>query len=164
MINTIVSQTVDYLQNWTKKELFSILAENAESHRTPIIAQLGNRGYIVGNYAMQPAEQNWWTVSYRFNDDENKVFSSKVAALCYILYRHNNNICRADQIVAEDNDVRRWIVKSDQYYYRYRQAVKKKNLSKADLFFTRHQEALYRLGLAKSLLEKSLRSAKYFKL
>lgn len=164
MIDTIVDQTVDYLQNWTKKEFITILNEHSKTSMTPIIAKFGDRGYLVGNYALQPIDQKWWQVSYRFDENEVKLFSSKVSAICYIFYRHSNKLVQADRILSEDNDVKRWAVKSEQYYYRYRQALKKKNSLKIDLFFTRYQETLYHLNESKSLLEKSLRSAKYFKM
>lgn len=164
MINTIVNQTVDYLQSWTKKEFLSMLEKNSTAGKMPIIAQFGDRGYLVGNYALQPSYQNWWQVSYRFGDNEDKIFSSKVSALCYIVHRHNNNLYRADQILTDDKNVQRWMVKSEQYHYRYRQALKKKNSLKSDLFFTRYQETIYQLNQARSQLEKTLRSAKYFKL
>lgn len=164
IVEGVVDQAVDYLQTWTKKELAALMDQQASNGKIPLVAKVGRSGYVIGNYAVQPTEQGWWKVSYRYNQDEVMVFSGKAAAFIYILYRHNNNYNKADQIQTEDDDVRRWTVKAEQYHYRYKQAIKKKNTLKTDLFYIRYQETLSRLTQAKFLLEKSLRSAKYFKL
>ena len=164
MVEDVINQAVGYLQTWTKKELAELLNRRASNGRVPLVAKIGNRGYLIGNYAVQPADHGWWKVNYRFNEDEEQLFSNKAAAFIYVLYRHNNYFDRADQILLEDSDVRRWTVKAEQYRYRYKQAIKKKNSMKTDLFYIRYQETLSRLSQAKFLLEKSLRSAKYFKL
>jgi hypothetical protein len=163
-IESVIDHTVVYLQTWTKKELMSLMNNSSAAGKIPLVAKLGNRGYLIGNYAVQPIDNNWWQVSYRYNENDVQLFSSRSAAFIYILYRHNNNFNRADRILTEDSDVRRWAVKSEQYYFRYKQAVKKKNSLKSDLFYTRYQETLVRLTQARSLLEKSLKSTKYFKL
>ena len=163
-VENAVDQAVNYLQTWTKKELATLMDQQASNGRIPLVARVGRSGYLIGNYAVQPTEQGWWKVSYRYNEEEVMLFSSKASAFVYILYRHNNNFNKADQIQFEDGDVRRWIIKAEQYHYRYKQAIKKKNTLKTDLFYIRYQETLSRLSQAKFLLEKSLRSAKYFKL
>lgn len=163
MIENIVDQAVGYLQDWTKKEFLAMLAENSKPGADPLIVKFGGQGYLIGNYALQPMNQNWWRVSYRFNDDEI-VFSNKMAALCYILYRRDNRYHQADQVLKNDAEVCRWTVKSEQYYYRFKQARKKKKFEKSDLFLDRYQETVFKLNQSKALLEKSLRSAKYFKM
>ena len=162
-VETIVNNTVQYLNQWTKKELVSLL-EKQTSNGVPLIAQIGKKGYIVGNYALQPIDHQWWRVSYRFNDEVEQVFSSKLSALCYIFYRHNNDYQHADQILNRDNNFRRWAIKSQHYQYRYKQALKKKNYLKSELFLARYQETQHQLNLSKIQLEKSLKLAKYFKL
>lgn len=163
-VEDVINQAVDYLQTWTKKELATIMDQHATNGRIPLVAKIGSKGYLIGSYAVQPTKTGWWKVTYRYNEEEDLLFSSKSSAFIYILFRHNNYHNRADQILLEDSEVRRWTVKAEQYQYRYRQAAKKKNTLKTDLFYIRYQETLSRLKQSKFLLEKSLRSAKYFKL
>lgn len=161
-VEQFVNQAITYVQHWTKKELLTILEKKQSVSSTPVIIQIGKRGFLVGNYAMQPIERNWWRVSYRYDEEAEYIFSTKASALYFIYYRHKNNFQRSDNILTEDEQVRRWQLKSDHYQYRYKQCLKKKNYDKADLFYNRYQEAMCRLNHSKNLLEKSLKSAKYF--
>ena len=161
-VEQLVDQAVDYLRQWSKTELSAMLSNTTNKGQMPLIARIGKKGYVVGNYAVLPIDNNWWRVSYRFSDFEH-VFTSKLSAICYAVCQQMNRIMLADRILKEDADVGRLSIKADQFYFRLKQAQKKKNALKTDLFLVRYQETTTRLNESKSQLEKSLKSAKYFK-
>lgn len=160
-VEQLVDQAVDYLRNWSKVELSAMLTATAKNGKTPLIARIGKKGYIVGNYAILPVN-NWWRVCYRFSDVEH-VFTNRLAAIFYAVFQQTNKINLADRILKEDANVARLTIKAEQFYFRLQQAQKKKNALKTDLFLVRYEETTSRLNESKSQLEKSLKSAKYFK-
>lgn len=161
-VEQLVDQAVVYLRNWSKTELAAMLSDTKNKGQMPLIARIGKKGYIVGNYAVLPVDNGWWRVSYRFSDFEH-VFTSKLSAICYAVCQQMNRIVLADRILKDDSDVARLTIKADQFLFRLKQAQKKKNSLKSDLFLVRYEETTNRLNESKSHLEKSLKSAKYFK-
>lgn len=152
---------VSYVKTWTQGELESVVEQSIKQRR-PIILNLGKKGYLVGNYAIDLVNKRWWRLRFRFSDQE-VLFTNKVSAICFAYYTQIDRHDRANRILKEDDDVARLILKSEHYYHRYQQAQKKKNVHRTDLFLVRYQETSLRLSASKSLLEKALKSAKYIK-
>lgn len=160
-IDQMVQGTLSYLRDWTKKEFDSILTETAKN-KTPVIAPVGGRGYVVGNYGIIPTEnKKWWRVSYRYSDQEY-LFANKAAAVCFAVSHQTGRWLLADRILREDQEVGKFQLKKDHFRIRFERACRSKNRDRADLFRNRYQEASLRLMQAQSLLEKSLKSTKYF--
>jgi hypothetical protein len=160
-IEQIVDRAVLYLKNWTHNELNAILKKSVDE-RQPIIVNLKNQKWLVGNYLISQYNQRWWKLKHRFTSDE-QIFSNKLSAIYYAYHYQIGYLARANNILKEDDDVSRLLLKTEQYKQRFLQAKKKKNLHKIDLFFTRYQESALKLSASKNLLEKTLRSAKYIK-
>ena len=137
--------------------------QNIASKKNPLIVKLGNRGYLVGHYFLETVEKRWWRLSCSINGDQKHIFSSKLSAVCYALCMQMGYLKQADRILNEDDAVGRLTVKSEHYFRCYKQALKKKNSQKIDLFLVRYQESSLRLSNSKNLLEKTLQSAKYIK-
>jgi hypothetical protein len=161
-VEQLVDQAVDYLRHWGQAELSAMISNTKDKGKAPLIARIGNKGYVVGNYAVLPIGDNGWRACYRFSDFDH-VFTSKLSAICYAVCQQMDKIMLADRILKQDADVSRLSVKADQFYFRLQQALKKKNSLKTDLFLVRYEETTNRLNESKSQLEKSLKSAKYFK-
>jgi len=157
----MVAQAVSYFKNWSEDELSALIAKQTRSNQMPFIAPIGHSGYVVGNYAVKLVN-DWWEVHYRFSDTVH-IFTSKMAAICYAICNQTGKDSKADIILKNDAEVSKLTIKSENFYFRFKQAQKKKDQQKIDLFLVRYQESASKLTLAKSNLEKSLNSAKYIK-
>ena len=160
-VEQAVKGMVSYVKTWTHSELENVIDQSIKN-RQPIILNLGKKGYLVGSCAIDLINKRWWRLRYRFTDKEH-LFTNKLSAICYAYYSQIGRYDRADLILKEDDDVARLILKTEHYYHRYQQAQKKKNIHRTDLFLVRYQESSLRLSASKSLLEKTLQSAKYIK-
>ena len=158
----LITQALAYMKHWSKAELSSIIAKTAENKQMPVIAPIGKKGYLVGNYAMQLLENGWWQVTYKFSDTTH-IFTTKISAICFAVLRQTNRTELAESILRDDLEVGRLTIKAEQFYFRLTQAHKKKDNHRISLFLVRYQETSSRLHYFKSNLEKSLKSAKYFK-
>lgn len=161
-VEQAVNNAVNYLKKWSQEELSRLMEQTSKGHQTPLIIKVPNKGYIVGNYFLEQIDAGWWRLVYRYSDKEY-IFFNKLSAVCYAVYSQTNNYTRANQILHDDEQVGRLTLKTEQYYFRYKQAIKKKNTHKTDLFWVRYQETSHRLSNSKNLLEKRLKSAKYIK-
>lgn len=160
-VEQAVKGVVSYVKTWTQSELENVI-EQSIKERHPIILNLGKKGYLVGNCAIDLCNKRWWRLRFRFSNQEY-LFTNKVSAICFAYYNQIGRHDRADRILKEDDDVARLTIKTEHYYHRYQQAQKKKNVHRTDLFLVRYQESSLRLSASKSLLEKTLKSAKYIK-
>jgi hypothetical protein len=161
-VEQAVNNAVDYLKKWSHEELARLMEQTSKGHQTPLIIKVPNKGYVIGNYFLEQIDNRWWRLTYRYGDREY-IFFNKLSAVCYAVYSQTNNCTRAERILQDDEQVGRLTLKTEQYYFRYQQAIKKKNTHKTDLFLVRYQESLQKLSNSKNLLEKSLKSAKYIK-
>jgi len=161
-VEQMVAQAVSYFKNWSEDELSDLIAKQTKSNQMPFIAAIGKNGYVVGNYAIKLIDSDWWEVHYRFSDTV-RIFSSKLAAICYAIFNQTGKDTKADVILKNDTEVSKLTIKSENFYFRFKQAQKKKDQQKIDLFLVRYQESASKLTIAKSNLEKSLNSAKYIK-
>ena len=161
-VEGIVNQAVSYLRNWTREELVSFVSASTNGRTTPLIAQINKNSYIVGNYAIAKTGPSNWKVIYKYSDSEYH-FSNKLSAVLFSVYQQTGQINSADTVLLRDENVSRLSIKAEHYLHRYKQAVKKKNIHKIDLFLIRYQETMLKLDASKRLLEKTLKSAKYIK-
>lgn len=161
-VEQAVDRAVHFLKKWSQEELARLMEQTSKGHQTPLIIKVPNKGYIIGNYFLEQIDLNWWRLVYRYSDQE-RLFFNKLSAVCYAVYSQTNNYTRANQILHDDEQIGRLTLKTEQYYFRYKQAIKKKNTHKTDLFWVRYQETSHKLSNSKNLLEKSLKSAKYIK-
>lgn len=162
-VETAVDCAVKYLKSWTRTELLNLVQQNINNNQTPLIIKMGSRGYLIGYYFLEPIEKRWWRLSCSISGDQKHIFSSKIAAVCYAMCSQRGYFNKADRILKDDDAVGRLTMKTEHFYRRYRQAIKKKNSQKTDLFLVRYQESSLRLADSRNLLEKTLTSAKYIK-
>lgn len=160
-IENLVKRAVDYLRQWTGHELETIITQSLKDSR-PIIAEIGKQVYLVGHYCIRQVDNKWWQVIYRYSDNDGHYFANRTAAVCYAVCQQTGKLVLADRILKLDQDVGRFLIKTDFFKARFYQAQQKNNLAKVDLFKNRYFEAKIRLTEAQHQLEKSLKSAKYF--
>jgi hypothetical protein len=158
----LIAQAVAYMKHWSQNELSSLITKASKNNEMPIIAPVGKKGYLVGNYAMQLMDNGWWKVTYKFTDSIY-IFTTKLSAICFTVLQQTNRKELAEFILRDDLEVGRLTIKAEQFYFRLTQAQKKKDNHKISLFLVRYQETSTKLNHFKSNLEKSLKSAKYFK-
>lgn len=161
-IEGYVNQAVDYLRNWTQQELAEFVTKTVDGRHTPLIAKIKKDNYLVGAYLVSREPSNQWKVFY-WRSEAEFLFSSKVSAILFAIYRQTGRDKTASSILTHDQEVSRLSIKADLYSFRFRQAVKKKNSHKIDLFSVRYNETSLKLKAAKEHLEKILNSAKYIK-
>jgi hypothetical protein len=161
-IEGVVDQTINYLKTWTQHELTAFVTGNVDNRNAPLIARIGKNKYLVGYYVVAVEPNNQWKVIYWPSDSEF-LFSSKLSAMLFTICRQTGRDKTADSILLHDQEVSRLSVKADLYSFRFRQAVKKKNSHRIDLFSLRYNETSLKLKAAKFHLEKILNSAKYIK-
>lgn len=160
-VEKIVDMTVGYLKDWTQSEIISMM-KNSFRNNTPFVAKLKNDRFIIGCHLIKRNQNGSWRLDHYLGDYSHN-FSNKLSAICYSTMYQTGKIEKASQILLQDNVVSRLEIKSEQFHYRYQQASAKKDNIKTELFFTRYLETKYRLSETKTLLEKSLKSAKYIK-
>lgn len=156
-IEKAVGQAVKHIKNWTKQELANILAQGAKSSQ-PLIVPLDDHAFIVGNYAIQNIN-NMWHMIYRYNDQE-LVFINRQAAIFYAILNQKRRYEQAEQILKIDQDIDRLSIELARLRVRLKNCSGKG--SSRDLYIHRYQEVVLQLSNKKSLLEKSLKMAKYY--
>ena len=160
-VEKAVLQAVKHVKTWTRKELQSLLSKNSAKHDPPLIIELNNSLYLIGNYAINRWD-NCWHMIYRYNDDEI-VFTSRQAAILYAVCQQSNRYELANLILKNDQDISRLTIKTEQYRLRLEQ-VNRKNRNNLDLYQSRLVESRCQLRYSQFLLEKNLKLAKYFNL
>jgi len=160
-VEGFVNQTVDYIKDWTQSELTSFVTKNTLSKKKPLIAKIKKDGYLIGNYIVYKKSYQWKAVSL-FSEIEYN-FLNKLSAILFAIYKQTNKTSLADYILIHDQEVNRLAIKTEQYQLRFKQAIKKKNNHKIDLFSVRYRESLLKLDESKNRLKKILSSAKYIK-
>ena len=155
-IEQAVGHAVKHIKNWTKQELANLLA-NSKS-KQPLIVPLNDHAFIIGNYALQYTN-NMWHMIYRYNDQE-LVFGNRHAAIFYAILSQKNRYELAEQILKVDQDIIRLTVELDRLRLRLKNSSGKHG--NRTLYLHRYQEVVLQLNNKGSLLEKSLKMAKYY--
>ena len=68
-VEQAVKGVVSYVKTWTQSELENVIRQSIkEGH--PIILNLGRKGYLVGNCAIDLCNKRWWRLRFRFSNQE----------------------------------------------------------------------------------------------
>jgi hypothetical protein len=158
-VEEAVKYAVKHVKSWTREELKKLLNTPRSRQDLPLIIQIGNHGYIIGNYAIKQVHDRWHMI-YNYSDD-TLVFANKHAAIFYAVCNQIGRTAMADEIKNCDEDINRLIVEVDRLKLRLQQAIKRKNSMNIDLYRSRYEQALAQLKTRQFRLEKTLKSAKY---
>lgn len=162
-VEQAVKEVVKHVKRWTRKELEVLLNTNNSRVKIPIIVPLDDHCYLIGNYACC-FKDDCWSLIYRNNDKELQ-FQNKSSALFYAICQQTSRYQLAEQILKYDNDILRLKFKAELYRNRYYLAKKNKRSGhSSEVYSCRYNETVSKIGHARVLLEKSLKSAKYFNL
>lgn len=154
IVEHAVEQAVDLVKSWTRQELENLVSKNNIKKKQLLILPLGKHGFIIGNYALKPVEDQWYML-YRYHDKE-LVFKHKNAAMFYAICQSLGNNKLAEQLLGYDQEINRLNVEAD----RLKQRIERKNKN-YDLYLNRYYQTRAQLQQKRFLLEKSLKLAKY---
>lgn len=158
-IEKIIDTSVDYIKNWSTKQALE-LASNVKTGEAPLIVEIGDRGFLIGNYVLLRDGKFKWKLCYRYSNFE-KIFSNKKAGLIAAVYYQTGKSNLADKIYDDDNLVNSIYSKVKFYEYRINQTKRAMNYDRMDFYKVRYDEYVLKLSSAKNLLEKKLNLAKY---
>lgn len=145
-----------YLKRWTQKELKQYIKQ-------PVVIPINNYGFLIGHYKIQQVAGDIWRVSYH-DGEIVKDFNNRLASIYYCLcdikkyYNMSRDISNYDTMLGR---VQSNIAHAQTSLTR---AHKKKNYFKVDVLNNTIIEYQLQFEVAKSLLEKSLKLAKYYKI
>lgn len=90
-------------------------------------------------------------------------FHDKAAAVFYCYYLSRNVFTRAQELLTIDSEIFKLSNDIGYYQHGYKQALKRQDWFKVDLFTTRTEQAKVQLAQAQERLQKTLWAAKYNK-
>lgn len=157
-VELAVQVTVKHIKKWTKTQLQKLLTDTKISKEKPLIIQLGQTAYLVGNYAIQKID-DYWHMIYRYSDKE-LVFRSRNTALLYAVFQQTKKESVAEQIIKYDENINRLTVKAEILQTRLKS--KKTSSFQKDFYSNRLIETRIQLNRNQFLLEKTLLLAKYY--
>lgn len=159
-IDLAVKSAVKYIKQWSQAELEKLFTEDVDIGGKPLIAQLGEHIYVVGNYVLFKNDSKQWQLNYRYSDFQ-RLFEDKRAGLLFAIYYQTGKTKLADKLYECDAEVARLNDKVFLLGQRSKQARRGKEFNKYDHYQVRFNEYNMRLQQAKSLLEKNLKMTKY---
>lgn len=159
-VDWAIKSTVKYIKQWSDRELENLFSSGSFAGNIPIIIQLGDSGYIVGNYSLLKTQDDRWQLNYRYSDFQ-KIFDDKKAAFLFAIYYQTGKVRLADKIYESDLAVSILADKVQFFKQRAHLARRNKNFDKSDFYQLRLNEYCMRLARAKVLLEKNLKMTKY---
>jgi hypothetical protein len=146
-----------YIKRWTQQQLNKYAKQ-------PVVIPINNHGFLVGHYKIQKSKESLlWSVQHH-NGDVVKNFNNKQSAIYYCLcdikryYNLARDISNNDTLVYRAQSNMLCTIKTID------RARKKKDYFKVDVLNNKLIEHQLQFDTAKSLLEKSLRLAKYYKI
>ena len=157
-VELAVQVAVKHIRKWTKTQLQKLLADSKTSKEKPLIVQLGQKAYLIGNYAIQEID-NYWHLIYRYSDTE-LVFQNRNAAMLYAVFQQTKKEALAEQIRKYDENINRLNIKAELFRLRLQQ--KRTSSNQKDLYSNRLIETRVQLKHNQFLLEKTLKLAKYY--
>jgi len=158
-IEKLVDTSVSYIKNWSSARVLELVS-TIDKGQAPLIVEIGDKGFLIGNYALTREDKFKWRLRYRFSSFE-KTFANKKTGLIAAIYYQIGKSNLADKINEDDNLVDRLFGKLKFFEHRMLQAKKNTDYDKMDFYLTRVNEYKLKLDIAKSLLEKKLNLAKY---
>jgi len=157
-VEQAVQLAVKQVNRWTKKELAQILIRQNKK-TSPLIIPIGS-GFIIGKFALKPIGHSWQVLN-RYNDIE-LTFINRTNAMFYAVLTQIGKTIEADSIQDYDSTINRLTIEAERFKYRLEQAAKKKNYVSYDIYSSRYYETMAQLSNSQFLLEKTLKSAKYY--
>lgn len=155
-----IQTTIKYIKQWSEKELEVLFQNKKISDKTPLIIELGDRGYLIGDYILLKMPADRWQLRYKYSNLQ-RFFDNKKSGFMFAIYYQTGKMKLADSIYLSDLEVSRLTDKVNFFKSRSLQARKKKDFDKFEIYQTRLIEYSMRLQNAKVLLEKNLFLAKY---
>jgi hypothetical protein len=155
-----VDRAVQYVDNWKMREL-QRMATNQKGP-IPICVPIGKTAYVVGLYGVRKDGLIWTTINSR--DDSTHSFSRRASAIVYTLCNQTGHKRLAKDILQHDTNVIKITEELETLSYKKSRALSKKDYWRLDHFDIMSSSAEFRLDDAKTLLEKSMHLAKYFKI
>jgi hypothetical protein len=150
--NKLVDKATSYIISWTKKELNRFIDE-------PVIIQLGEYGFLVGNYKISGLNKNCWTVN-KYTGEFVHHFISKTNAILYCTYEVSKNYKSAAELLDLDSKIGK--LENDIVVYKSI-LLNNQDKFKKELIFNRYLDARYQLKTLSDILKKTLIFAKYNK-
>ena len=158
-VEDTVNKAVWYVNNWTKKELLSIMTNKSIS---PLCIPAGKSGYLVGKFKVKPIN-DFWVAQDMFNDSKN-FFTSKTVAIIYALCDYQGYSKLANEILKYNAELIK-ILEDLAIYSRLKKSAKLKGDTwRFDHYSIMETSATFKFEDVKRQLEKSLHIAKYFKI
>lgn len=155
-LNQVIADGVDYIHNWTKKELSSI------SNNTLVVLQNAEGSYTVGTFSVLKVTDTCWRVLDR-NKEHVHDFSKKLAAVAYCATSAKRKYHTASEILELDTEFARVEADYDLFTHLIKRYAEQKDDFKVGLYISRQEIAKDRLEVVRDQLEKILARAKYIK-
>ena len=148
----IVNLATNYLLNCTKKELGKYRDE-------PVVIQVGNHGFLVGNFKIDGKHKDCW-VTESLDSSFQHSFISKANAILYCMCEVTKRYDAAKELLDLDSKIGK--LENDILQYQHIMA-KSKDPIKTKVILNRYFDARYQYKAFNDILKKTLKSAKYSK-
>jgi len=153
----LVGFFMEYLNVWTTEQANELIKQNPS-----LCIPYGPNGYIIGTYKITGTPNRVWEVCTAYGDRMHD-FHDKAAAVFYCYYLSRNVFTRAQELLTIDSEIFKLSNDIGYYQHGYKQALKRQDWFKVDLFTTRTEQAKVQLAQAQERLQKTLWAAKYNK-
>jgi len=160
LVEQNVNQTVNYINDWKRKELVHLALY--KSNKTPVCIPISKNSYLIGKFGMRKTESTW--ILTNLVEEKNYEFSKRSSAVLYAICYQVGRYKLANEIMLYDSDVLRLRDQSEILKYKLENAIAKKDHWRIDYFNILSTRASFRLQDAKNQLEKTTNLAKYFKI
>ena len=154
----LVNLALHKVENWAAKE-FNTLRLSTDF---PVCVPMDNNSWCVGPYVIKNLGPNNWAVSTE--SQYIHTFYSKQAAMFYAVFERLQYYKTADKILHQDAKVAKVSTDVDIYTTKLKNPKVSKDPFKSQLYTSKLLEAKSLFSLHKSELEKTLISAKYYKI
>ena len=155
--NEAISDSIDFLHDWAKKELNSISKNNL------IVLQNAEGSYSVGTFSVIKITDRCWRV-YDRNHELVHDFSRKLASIVYCVFMSMKKYHAATEILDLDIEYTRLDADIDLFVHMIKKYSAKKDDFKLSLYISRQEITKDRLNQVRDQLDKILDRAKYIKL
>lgn len=155
-LNQVIADGVDYIHNWTKKELSSI------SKNTLVVLQNAEGSYTIGTFSVLKVTDTCWRVMDRNNEHVHD-FSKKLAAVVYCVSSATRKYQTASDILELDTEFSKLDADYELFTYLVKRYAEQKDEFKVALYISRQEITKDRLNIVKDQLEKILTRAKVLK-
>jgi hypothetical protein len=155
-----VEQAIKYINDWKKKELFSLAT--TPSKDLPICIPIKKDAYLIGRHGLKRHGDKWVIIDSA--DSVEYLFIRRSTAIIYSLCTQTGRQKLAHKILQHESSVIKITDDVETFKFRKETARRKHDYWRVDHFDIMENCATYKLEAAKNQLEKSLQLAKYFKI